>query len=299
MKQLFQLQIKNNIYYVPSYVYNFKYNNDDMPLAIKMDIEKPRLSWLEIEIVKHCNMNCNGCSTCANISPKEYEDIDNFEKNLKQLRKYFSGIKTLKLFGGEPLLHPQIEKFVECARSYFPDSKLLVHSNGLLVPGCKNELLKTMREKNACFVFTLYPETGKAKRKIELKLQQAAVEYEFTEPVYEFRKAVKLKGDYNPQEIFSNCCKCWALIDGKISCGFPYLVKKLEEKYNIDICKNKYQSCIDIYNTDLTGWQINEQLDKPYNMCAYCAFMRFNVVDDEDYYFTWKREKPELGDWMI
>ena len=78
----------------------YKYNNEDMPIAIKMNIEKPRLSWLEIEIVKHCNMNCNGCSVCANISNAEYKDIESFERDMRQLKKYYSGIKVLKLFGG-------------------------------------------------------------------------------------------------------------------------------------------------------------------------------------------------------
>lgn len=299
MEQLYKMKIQNAVYYVPPYVYAYKYNNEDMPIAIKMNIEKPRLSWLEIEIVKHCNMNCNGCSVCANISNAEYKDIESFERDMRQLKKYYSGIKVLKLFGGEPLLHPQIGEFVICARKYYPDAKLLVHSNGLLIPSSKESLLKIMSEKDAEFVFTLYPETGKLKRKIELKLQKSNVTYEFTEPVYEFRKAININGDYNPQEVFSNCCKCWGLTDGRLSCGFPELVEKIETAYKVKICDNKYVSSVDIYKSEMNGWDINRMLNKAYGLCAYCAFMRFNIIDDENSYYTWRRDEPKLEDWVV
>lgn len=299
MKQLYEMGIKNDVYYVPPYTYKFKYNNTDMPFAVKMDIEKPRLPWLEIGIVHHCNMNCNGCSTCANISGKEFIEIEKFEKDLKRIKVIFSGIKILKLFGGEPLLHPDIIEIITCARKIFPDAKILVHSNGLLVPKCTEELLTRMNQLEIEFIFTLYPETGKIKRKIELCLQQANVEYEFTPPTYEFRKVINRKGSYDPEEVYSNCCKCISLIEDNLSCGFPYLIKRLEEKYDTIICEDKYQGCVNIYNTELTGWEINRLLDKPHNLCAYCAFMRFNVLDDDNEYFKWKREKPQLEDWII
>lgn len=299
MKQLYNLKVTNNVYYVPPYVYKYKYNNQDKPIGIKMDINKPRMPWLEIEIVSHCNMNCNGCSACANISDKKYMDLNKFERDLIQLKKYFSGIRVLKLFGGEPLLHPQLIDFIECARKHFPDAKLLIHSNGLLVTKCDKVLLETMKYLDAQFVFSLYPETGKLKRVIELCLQKSNVSYEFTPPVYEFRKSINTKGDYNPEEVYSNCCKCINLIKDNLSCGFPYMIERLEKKYGINICKDKYQNCVNIYDTSLNGWEINSLLDSPYNLCAYCAFMRFNRMDNENYYFKWKRENPKLEDWTI
>lgn len=299
MKQIYEMKLENDVYYVPSYVYRFKYNTTDMPVAVRMDINKPRLSWLEIMIVNHCNLNCNGCSACANISEKQCMDLEKFEQDLVQLKTKFSGIKILKLFGGEPLLHPQLHSFIECAREIFPDARLLVHSNGILVPKCDTSLLDRMRELDARFVFTLYPDTGKVKRLIELRLQEANVDYEFTQPVYEFRKAVNAKGDYDIKEVFANCCKCISLANGKLSCGFPDFIDKLEKKYNISICQDKWQNSIDIYTTTMEGWEIKGALDRPYNLCAYCAFMRFDKLDEEHLYFKWKRENPKLEDWLV
>lgn len=299
MRQLYQLKIENDVYYVPSYVYRFKYNDSNMPVAVKMDIRKPRMPWLEIAIASCCNMNCNGCSTCANISEKEYIELEKFEKDMLQIKQKFSGIRILKLFGGEPLLHPQLEAFIEVARKLFPDTQLQIHSNGMLVPNCKQTLLDQMSKTNAKFIFTLYPETGKVKRLIEMRLQEANVLYEFTEPVYEFRKAINVRGDYDIQEVYANCCKCITLVKDKLCCGFPVILEKLEEKYGFTIDKDTYQNSVDIYHTELNGWEINRQLDCPYDLCAYCAFMRFNQLDEENYYFKWKKEKPELEDWLM
>lgn len=299
MIQLKKLNIPNNVYAIADYTYKYMWNNQDMPFLIEMDINKPRLPYLECKIASQCNLNCNGCSVAANISERWFMSSEQFERDLIALKKIYTGIKYLKLFGGEPLLNRELGKLLKLARQYFPDSELVVHSNGILVPEVSEELLVLMHKLNVGFVFTLYPETGKKQRIIEQKLAQCGVGYEFTPPTYEFRKCINLSGDYNPIEIYNNCCKCINLIDGTLSCGFGYLIDKLEKKYKTEICDKKFENCINIYDTHLDGWQINKKLDSPYNLCAYCAFMRFNVMDNDKYYYEWKHEKAELKDWCF
>lgn len=299
MKQLKELNVTNNVYLVPEYVYKFKWNHEDMPFMISMDISKPRMPYLECKIVEHCNLKCNGCSTCSNISETNYMEIEEFEQNLVCLRRLFTGIKNLKLFGGEPLLHPQLIRFMEVARKHFPDAELVVHSNGVLVPSMAERILESMKKLDIKFIFTLYPETGKRKRNIEEKLNKWGVEHTFTEPVYEFRKIINSKGNYDAKEVFQNCGKCINLVEGTISCGIGYFIDKIEKAYDVNICEDKFQHCIDIHATDMTGWEINELLDSPFNLCKYCAFMRFNVIDEENYYYKWKTEEPKLEDWVF
>ncbi len=298
MAQLNELNVKNKVYFVPEYTYKFMYNDFDMPLAIRMDINKPRMPYLECRVVDFCNLNCNGCSVCANINDKTMMDVDKFEQDCNQLLIKFSGIKNFKLFGGEPLLHPDLYELVTIARKKFPDANLQIHSNGLLLSKVKESLLMLCRRLDVQFVFTLYPETGKVKRTIEQILSKHNIRYEFTPPVYEFRKAINSKGDWNAEEVYKNCCKCINLIEGTLSCGIPFLMETLEKKYNINICENKRCNTIDIYNTDMDGWQINRLLDSPYHLCSYCAFMRFNVLE-ENYYYAWKVGSAKLEDWIL
>lgn len=117
MRQLLDIETSVDTYIVPDYVYNLKWNTkNNMPTFIKVDLTKPRLPYLECRIVMHCNLNCKGCSGFSNIHEPEFMTLELFEKHLLRLKELYWGIKYLKLFGGEPLLHPHLSKFIELTR---------------------------------------------------------------------------------------------------------------------------------------------------------------------------------------
>ncbi|MCR4675571.1 MAG: radical SAM protein [Lachnospiraceae bacterium] len=297
MAQLNKMALKNHVYMVPEYVYRYRWS-DECPIAVRMDISKPRLPYLECKIVFHCNLNCNGCSAIANIHEKEFLSEEDFERDIKRLKELYSGIRYLKLFGGEPLLHPNLEGMIDIARNYFPDSELVVHSNGILVPEVNKKLLEKMHDSNGSFVFTLYPPTGVKKRQIENRLNMADVSYEFTPPVYEFRKYIDAKGKMDPIETFRKCAKCVNLYKGTVSCGLGHGIELLEKKFQTSIYDNKWEHCINIHETELNGWEINRILDSPCNLCKYCSYMDYGAVDEENYY-PWHCGTAKLEDWLL
>lgn len=156
-----------------------------------------------------------------------------------------------------------------------------------------------MNKMDAKFEFTLYIPTGIKKRIIEDILCREDIEYKFTEPVYEFRKAINSKGDYDSNEIFKRCSQCVNLIDGTLSCGIGYVIEYLENYFGKSICEDKFQNCIDIHSTELNGWEINSILASPSNLCAYCAFMDFKHPTNENFYQWQCGGKPQLTDWLL
>ena len=62
--------------------------------------------------------------------------MEKLQSELKDLTyKFGSHLSTLKLLGGEPLLHPEIEKVLEVARETCGDMvKILLLTNGILLP---------------------------------------------------------------------------------------------------------------------------------------------------------------------
>lgn len=297
-KQLKELKVKVPVYLVPDYVYEFKWN-EQMPPFVLIDITKPRMPYLECRIVEHCNLNCKGCGGVSNICEEHYVDIESYENDLKALKNLYFGIKQFDLLGGEPLLHQQLEEFIITTRKYFPDSKIYVHSNGLLVHQLPRKTLDTMKKYEIEFLFTLYPVTGKVKRNIENRLNSAAVKYVFTSPVYEFRKIINIKGDYDPREIYKTCAKCINLIDGTLSCGMGKVMQIIENKFNVSICEDKWQHCINIHNTEYDGWQINELLDSPFNLCAYCSEPNLFGGNEQDV-FPWScGGTPSLDEYIV
>ncbi len=296
MRQLREIGVKNKVFFTPNYVYKFRYSNQMeekiLPVLVSLDIFKPRLPYLEYSIVGHCNLNCRGCNALVNDKDEEFSSLDSYEKDFIRLREIFAGIKYLKIFGGEPLLHPQWTDFVKLSRKHFPDSELVVHSNGVLIPQLESKELSVMREMNAGFVFTLYPATGIIKETIEKKLQKENISYSFTEPVYTFLKVIRKDGGYDQEDVFKHCFNCVNLIKGTLSCEIGHLVADLEKKFNVEICKDdyKWEHCVNIYTTKLNGDEINQLLRTSSKLCSYCGLVGgyFSMRDEDVGGYPWK-----------
>lgn len=83
------------------------------------------------------------------------------------------GVKRIRLMGGEPLLNPELPKFISITREVFPDSNIRVVTNGILIPYVDTAVLKTMNQYFVGFDITQYPPTKMIKEKIELRCIEA------------------------------------------------------------------------------------------------------------------------------
>lgn len=78
---------------------------------------------------------------------------------MTQLSKIFNNIKTIRLLGGEPLLHPDLSSFVKSARRSFPSTKIDITTNGTLLKKPDQTFWDTCRETNTAIALTAYPPT--------------------------------------------------------------------------------------------------------------------------------------------
>ncbi len=99
---------------------------------------------MEIYVANGCNLNCLFCS---HLNP--------FRKGLVSKDELISSMeiwcrkvtpKKLGLLGGEPLLHPNLDEIISAARRCWPDSEIILTSNGLLFPKKSDELLQELAE---------------------------------------------------------------------------------------------------------------------------------------------------------
>lgn len=116
---------------------------------------------LSVEITNKCNFSCE---ICPKQSPN-YHDLDStmdFE-TFCRLKKVLPYIKALNLSGiGEPLLHPEIEKFISFAKVNMPeDSSVGFQTNGSLLTSEKlKELIKAGLNKICISVDCIMPVKG-------------------------------------------------------------------------------------------------------------------------------------------
>lgn len=89
---------------------------------------------IEIEINSGCNLSC---SYCPNSKYQRVEQghmsVELYEKIMKQLQVHSYAGRISYHFYNEPTLSPNLELFVEMTRSYLPQARTNLFSNGTLL----------------------------------------------------------------------------------------------------------------------------------------------------------------------
>ena len=113
---------------------------------------------LEIQIAEHCNLNCASCTHFSPLAEQSYIDADSFSNQLKKANSIFNGhCKSLKIMGGEPLLHPSIDQLLYLARQAMPETKITVQTNGILLSKMPSEFWIACNKNEILIRVTRYP----------------------------------------------------------------------------------------------------------------------------------------------
>ncbi|MDR1741872.1 MAG: 4Fe-4S cluster-binding domain-containing protein [Synergistaceae bacterium] len=113
---------------------------------------------IDVHLTDHCNLNCAYCSHFAPLSDKWFLDIETFTKDMLRLSELIANkAPDIYLLGGEPLLHPNVEKFFPVARAAFPVSLIAMFTNGLLLRAKDEAFWRACRENRIEIWMTVYP----------------------------------------------------------------------------------------------------------------------------------------------
>ena len=96
---------------------------------------------VEYHLVDSCNLKCAGCSHYSSlIDDNVYIPLDFIIKDLTLLKnKVGDKLKWLRLLGGEPLLHPNINECLVKIRELFPKVSISIVTNGILLKKINEE----------------------------------------------------------------------------------------------------------------------------------------------------------------
>ena len=201
-----------------------------------------------------------------------------------RIKELFSNVELLCLVGGEPFLNPELPKYCILCRELFPESKIRVITNGILLHKCE-ESLKIMEENNIELLITKYP--------IKIKLDMSNfpnLKYSFTPEMNYFTKKLTLTNDNNAKKAYRRCHEriCHYLENGKIyGCTLFGRVKKLNEVFET----NYPDVGIDIYSIK-DGHELNNMLENVFSYCSYCS-KNYETV-------KWScNEKPDLVNYIV
>lgn len=103
---------------------------------------------LEIHLSHSCNLQCDGCQHFTDYKlggnvPFEIGStwIQNWSQRVRPAR--------FKLLGGEPLLNPDVDLYLIFARKCWPDTRLILTTNGLLLPKMTDRFAHAVRLSGA------------------------------------------------------------------------------------------------------------------------------------------------------
>ena len=118
---------------------------------------RPLLHYVEFHLTDHCNMNCGGCTHFAPMADRWFADVGRVTADFARLKVLFRNIRHVRVMGGEPLLHPDCTRFLHVVREAFPDTRLELVTNGLLLGEQPESFWTACRETRTTISLSVYP----------------------------------------------------------------------------------------------------------------------------------------------
>jgi MoaA/NifB/PqqE/SkfB family radical SAM enzyme len=254
---------------------------------------KPKLFHLEVHLTDHCNLKCKGCGHFSCLADPYFADLEEFRRDFQRLAELVSGFERIHLLGGEPLLHPQVADFIRVAREYFPDTRLVLYTNGLLLAKMPEEFWRAVADTHCVLFIDKYP-VKLPVDEINKLIEQYGVEAVWEERVDFYKLPIHPEGGFDPEHSFRQChdiYNCPILRNGRIyPCAYACYADILEDKMGIEGIQPTEKDSISIYDED-DAFKIAEFLMRPVPWCARC-----DADARRDY--DWAPTKRDPDEWM-
>lgn len=228
------------------------------------------LSYLEYHVADHCNLNCKYCTHYSPlVKDAKFTNYYDFEQDLNRLKNYIDDIGVIRILGGEPLLNPELPRFIELTRQLYPMSVITVVSNGMVIDRISDELVDTMNRNMAFFHISYYPPLEDRMDSIKRFLVEKKIPFTASPKMDKFLKTQKLTASDNT-DFFYNCFQatCTCIYEGKIApCFAPFTTKYFNDAFDKELPEGEG---IDLYDEENTTESVKLKLLFPLERCRYC-----------------------------
>lgn len=295
-KQLLELGIsENRIHFDQIRDYLQKLMDENME---KRKLSPQRYLRFEVSLAEHCNLNCKYCSHFSPIAEPEFLDLSQHEKDMERLSYLLDGKSDkIYLIGGEPLLYKEIVKCMRITRAYFPKSRIIILSNGLLINSMKDDFWQACRDDEIEINITRYP-IKTDYESIMLKLEREGIVNDYGRESHLsclFDKiTLDLKGAQDPYESFTSCNQanqCHLVKDGRIyTCSYIKCAEHFNKYFHqhLEITEEDY---VNLY-TVKDGEEMLARLAKPASFCRYCN------IKGRVHGLPFEISKKEMSEWV-
>jgi len=250
---------------------------------------------LEINIADHCNISCASCDHYSQLSPDKVLDYNVYKRDIERMGELFNhNIGVITLLGGEPLLNPDIIKFMALTRQVFPKSECYILTNGVLLPKLEKaphgNIWQACKDYRFGINVTVYPIklnydeiTKKAKQyNVPLRISSDIHAKTLTmNTKISDKHTFDLNGSLTP-ELSISCIyfnKWTVLKDGRFyMCPISAHVNIFNEYFNQNLELTENDS-LDIFSVNI--WKdFAEFSSKPISFCRYCDLKNWTHANE-------------------
>lgn len=245
-------------------------------LRREFKVEYTEIKSIDIELTGRCNLNCKGCNHFSPIAEDGEISIVELQSDLIQLKKVLDKkIKSINLLGGEPLLNEDVVTIMELSRNIFPDTQILILTNGILLKNIDESFWNAAHKNNIKIEITKYP----------IKFDYDLVKKEgesrgvnvhffgrsgFVQKTL-FTLPIDLDGRQDEEESFRKCYmarSCVTLRKGRLyPCSYAAYMYRFNNYFGRNVPVTDKDS-VSIYTS--TKEEILHVLGNPIPLCKYC-----------------------------
>ncbi len=91
-----------------------------------------RIKRLDLNVAYACNLACKGCISLSDFDRRGVESLKDIKEQCDTWSKILDP-SIISIFGGEPLMHPRIQKVLELIREAWPNAMIRFITNGYLL----------------------------------------------------------------------------------------------------------------------------------------------------------------------
>lgn len=107
---------------------------------------------IEINATRHCNLSCRGCSHSSPLEEYSVLQPEEINSSLRELSRFLK-VETVRIVGGEPLLHPNLSSLIFGVRESGIAERVCLVTNGILLDKIAKDILSCLDE----IQISLYP----------------------------------------------------------------------------------------------------------------------------------------------
>lgn len=260
-----------------------------------LSVKKAEDIQVAFHIVDHCNLNCQMCNKFSPLAKEKFVMADGIIKDAYRLAEITGRkIRRIVITGGEPLLHPELEKILEGMHKAFPECEIQLQTNGIKLMEKTDSFFKLCQKTNTFMWITQYPISFNYSEIISrCERNQVRTKWAVEGEKSSWKFSIDVDG--NQKKYMTLFCwmhgNCINVLNGKMyPCGFMHASIRFEEYFGYQLERDR-ADYLDLYSIS-SFEDCAAFLSKIQPFCRYCNIRKWEVN------LPWKTSNRKVNEWV-